>query len=95
MRESKIEKAVCDYAKTWGWESFKFSSPGQRSIPDRMFMKDGFVFFIEFKATGKVATRLQERMRTRFAKNGFNTYVVDNITHGIEVVDYYINNTKG
>jgi len=95
MRESKIEKAVCDYAKTWGWVNFKFSSPGQRAVPDRIFMKDGFTFFIEFKATGKTLTKLQERMATKFNLNGFAVHEIDNIEYGIRLIDYYISNPRG
>ena len=95
MRESKIEKAVSDYAKARGWVNFKFSSPGQRAVPDRIFMKYGFTFFIEFKATGKHPTKLQRAMITRFIDYGFDVYVVDSIEYGKRIIDYHMTNPKG
>ena len=36
MRESAIEKAVTAHAKKNGWISFKWVSPSQRGVPDRL-----------------------------------------------------------
>ena len=51
MRESTIEKEVCKYAESLGWLQYKFLSPNVRGIRDRMFMRGGMGFFIEFKKT--------------------------------------------
>lgn len=57
--EKKLEKRCTDVAKANGWWSRKFSSPANRGVPDRIFIKDGNVVFIEFKAPGNVPTKLQ------------------------------------
>lgn len=57
--EKKLEKRCADLARTHGWWTRKFSSPSNRGVPDRIFMKDGKVIFVEFKAPGKEPTPLQ------------------------------------
>ena len=37
MLEKDIEKAVCDYAKSKGVLTYKFSSPNHVGVPDRIF----------------------------------------------------------
>jgi hypothetical protein len=87
MRESFIEGKVCDYAKANGWVVYKFSSPSCRGVPDRIFLKDGSVFFIEFKATGGKVTKLQRAVHIRIESKGIKVYVVDDIEIGKGIVD--------
>lgn len=48
--EKDVEKKVCDYAKQMGCYVRKFTSPSQRSVPDRIIITPaGRVIFIEFK----------------------------------------------
>ena len=65
IRERDIEKKACDLAKAAGWLVFKFVSPAQRGVPDRIFIRDSRVVFIEFKAPGARPTKLQWRMIER------------------------------
>ena len=58
--EKKLEKRCCDVAKANGWYTRKFSSPSNRGVPDRIFIKEGKVWFIEFKAPGNTPTELQK-----------------------------------
>jgi Holliday junction resolvase len=68
MRESHLEKSICDYAKKTGWEVYKFSSPGHRAVPDRMFISlTGTIVFIEVKAPGQKPTPLQYRELERLS----------------------------
>jgi hypothetical protein len=60
MLEKAIEKKVCDYAKSRGVYVRKFTSPSQRSVPDRIFLfPNGRVVFVEFKQKGKFLTPAQ------------------------------------
>ena len=91
VKESEIEKAVCDYAKGKGCYVRKFSSPAHRGVPDRLFITpDGVVFFIEFKALGKTPTALQYRELTEIAKRGGNAHWADNQKDGLNIVDKYV-----
>ena len=89
MRESVIEKKVGDYATLKGWLVYKFSSPNTRAVPDKIFMRDGVVFFIEFKAPGKLPTKLQYANHKRIKEHGVSVFVIDNIEKGIALVDSY------
>jgi|TARA_R110000822_G_scaffold118946_8_gene251813 hypothetical protein len=80
--ESSIEKIVCEYAEAHDWLVYKFSAPGQRGVPDRIFIKKGVTFFIEFKATGKNANKLQQYIHKKLKLHGVNVFVVDNVVQG-------------
>lgn len=82
LSESYIEKSVCDHAKRKGWLVFKFQSPAQRGVPDRVFLKNGIILFVEFKATGKRPTKQQLFTHERFAEQGFSVFVIDDIETG-------------
>lgn len=85
--ESKIERKVCLYAKAKGWWVWKLTILGWAGIPDRMFLKQGKVFFIEFKAPGEKPRKLQEHMICKLQDNGFDAYAVDNAEEGKKIVD--------
>lgn len=65
--------------------AYKFTSPGRRSVPDRMCVVYGEVFFVECKAPGKVATPAQLREHAKLKALGqwvyvtSSKYVVDKI----------------
>jgi hypothetical protein len=87
MLEKQIEAKVCDYAKTKGMMVYKFTSPARAAVPDRMFIKNGRVFFIEFKRGGQKATEAQEREHHRLRQQAINVFVVDNVNAGKECID--------
>lgn len=82
MRESAIERAVVEHAKTAGWIAIKLNGPGDKGKPDRLFLKDGSAIFVEFKAPGKRPTALQEQYLQRLRAAGFSAVVVDNVDVG-------------
>ena len=87
MLEKHIEQDVCRYARKKGWVVYKFTSPGTRGVPDRIFMRDGVVFFIEFKSPGQKPSRLQECVHRRIREQGIDVYVVDGIEQGCKLID--------
>jgi G:T-mismatch repair DNA endonuclease (very short patch repair protein) len=87
MRESEIEKRVCAYAKQNQWLAYKFVSPNNRGVPDRIFIRQGVMMFIEFKAPGKVPTKLQYKVMSRIEDEGFRVYVVDSVECGKQLID--------
>mgnify|MGYP001549436015 CR=1 FL=1 len=68
--EKDIERKSCDWAKAHGWLTFKFTSPNYRSVPDRIFIKQGAVVFIEFKRPGGKLTEGQQRELNRLRQQG-------------------------
>ena len=87
MKESSIELQVNRYAKKLGWLVYKFVSPNQRGVPDRIYIKDGKMFFIEFKAPGNKLTPLQQVHRRQLMKEMFMVFVVDTVEKGKRIFD--------
>lgn len=88
MKESTIETKVCNYAKSKGWLVYKFVSPSNKGVPDRIFMKEGLVFFMEFKQEGKKLTKLQQKIANDIVEQNIKVFVVDNVMSGIRIIDY-------
>ena len=87
MRESTIEQAVCAYAKAKGCLSLKLAGQNQKGQPDRMFLHQGRVLFVEFKAPGKRPTALQARWLDRLAHHTFHAACCDDIEAGKRLID--------
>jgi len=88
LREAKIERKVKEYAKKQGWVIRKFKSPARRSVPDDICMKDGKMFFIEFKAPGYLPTEAQKEEHTKIRNHGgFLVHVIDHIGDGKKLFD--------
>ena len=89
IKESTIESKVCRYARSLGWLAYKFTSPSFKGVPDRIFIRKGVIFFIEFKSLGKKPTKLQAKTIDRIRSQGFDVYVVDNIDKGYKIFNKY------
>lgn len=87
MLEKQIEAKVCEYAKARGMMVYKFTSPARAAVPDRLFIKSGRVFFIEFKRGGQKPTDAQEREHHRLRQQAINVFVIDNVDAGKECID--------
>lgn len=85
MLEKDIEKKVCNYAEKKGWWVAKFSSPNNRGVPDRIFLKNGKVIFIEFKSSKGKLTKLQQHKIDEIAHYKGTVHVVNNIEQGCEL----------
>lgn len=79
MRESAIEaKAVSAAGKLGVWTS-KFCSTSRRGVPDRTFIFNGRVVFVEFKAPGEVPTPLQRAIVRQMLDAGASVFVLDSV----------------
>jgi hypothetical protein len=85
--EADIEGPVVTYAKKRGFYAAKFTSPSNRSRPDRLFVRGPFAFFIEFKAPGETATPSQQKEHEKIRKHSGLVFVIDNVERGKEVID--------
>lgn len=86
--EKQIEVKVCDYAKERGMLVYKFTSPARMAVPDRMFIYNGRMFFIEFKRGGQTPTAAQDREHERLRQQKINVFVIDDVDKGKLVIDY-------
>lgn len=78
LLEKDIQGPSVAKARSKGWYARKWSSaPGNTSVPDYIFGKKGRVFFVEFKAPGKTATKPQDEEHKQMRKHGLTVYVCD------------------
>jgi len=87
MKESKIEKELKNRIEEIGGKAFKFSSPGNNGVPDRIVLCKGKCCFVELKSPGEKLRPLQRVIKKRFKKLGFNVYVIDSIEKVGEFID--------
>ena len=95
MRERDIERKVCLYAKSLGFEALKQEWPGTHGAPDRLFITPlGRMFMIEFKTpTGKLSGH-QARRITRLIELNVDVYIVHDVPTGKMLLDCYVENIK-
>lgn len=77
MRESEIEKILVDEIRKMGGRAFKWVSPGNDGVPDRIVVLPGYpAIFVEMKTvTGKL-TSLQRIQIDRLQKMGQDVKVL-------------------
>lgn len=88
MLEKDIEKLFRDEIKKAGGKAYKFTSPGNDGVPDRIVMlPDGRIVFVELKTdTGKLS-KLQELQCKQIAELGQTVRVL----HGLsEIRDFFL-----
>lgn len=86
MRESTIEINCSNWAKANGWLGFKFSSPQQRGVCDRLYIKNGLTVYVEFKTPGKHPTKYQLHIMNKMREQGAIVHVIDNMADFINVM---------
>lgn len=88
--EKDIEGKVVKFAKSLGCLVYKFTSPSQRSVPDRLFIMPGGrgCFFIEFKRLGLKPTPAQEVEIAKIRRQGVYVGVIDNVNAGKATVQF-------
>ncbi len=78
MLERDVEAYLVKRVKELGGIAYKFTSPGRRSVPDRLVLwADGVAEFVECKAPGAKATPLQLREHDKLRALGFVVWVLD------------------
>ena len=89
IRESKVEKDIWEYAEAAGWWVAKFTSPGKRAVPDRLFIRNGVHLFAEIKRPGEKPTRQQELRHKEMRAKGAIVRVWDNFYDAKSDLDFF------
>lgn len=78
MKENVIEAYLRDRVKEIGGRAYKFVSPGNSGVPDRLILlPGGKSIFIELKAPGKVTTPIQLQQHRKIRALGFEVLIID------------------
>lgn len=78
LREKNIEGYLRDQAKKFGGRAYKFESPGNIGVPDRLVVfPGGRIFFVELKAPGKKPRPNQILQMRRLSDLECNVRVID------------------
>jgi len=92
MKEKDVERYLRESVKAAGGIAYKFVSPGNAGVPDRLVcMPGGRIFFVELKAPGGRTTALQDRQIDRLTDLGCAVHVLDSK----ERVDAFVGRAAG
>lgn len=85
--ERDIEKRLMTGIKNMGGRAYKWVSPGNAGVPDRIvLLPGGKIWFVELKTETGKTTRLQEAQIRLLSRMGFNIRVL----HGLAEVEAFI-----
>ena len=75
MREKEIEVCLREQVKSLGGKAYKFVSPGNTGVPDRLVcLPGGRIAFVELKAPGRKPTDLQQIKQRELEQLGCRVY---------------------
>lgn len=76
--EKIIETYLRNQIKAAGGRAYKFVSPGNAGVPDRLILlPGGRVVFVELKAPGRKPTAIQELQHKHIKDLGFEVFTLD------------------
>jgi hypothetical protein len=88
VRESKIQLQVVEFGRALGMVVRKLNFG--EGWPDYMFLYDGRVMFIEFKAPGKKPEPLQLVVHQQLREAGAIVHVIDEVEYGKQVIRQFL-----
>ena len=69
MKEKDVENYIVKSVKELGGVAYKFVSPGNAGVPDRIcVMPEGLVYFVEVKKPGGCLSQIQHNQITRMKR---------------------------
>lgn len=74
--ERDIERKITKKMRERGWFDVKLMQTNRNGMPDRMFLKAGRVFFVEFKSRHGRLSELQKLRIGELRTMGFHVLVV-------------------
>lgn len=78
MRERDVEAYLREQVRAVGGRAYKFESPGNAGVPDRLVLfPGGQAVFAELKAPGRKQTPLQQAQAKKLEALGFTVVVID------------------
>ena len=92
MDEKALEKKLNKFAKANNVISIKLDPSHAKGIPDRLFIRDNKVVFLELKGEGKLntATKIQKWWIQRLQKQNFKAEITDNYDIAVELLNKHL-----
>lgn len=90
MLESQIERRLRVGVAKLGGKAYKFSSPANNGVPDRIVLIQGKCYFVELKKPGGKLEPLQKAVKKDFARLGVKVYKLDTL----DDVDRFLEEVK-
>lgn len=91
MREKDIETWLREQVKKMGGKFFKFTSPGNDGVPDRIaILPGGAIWFIELKTDKGTTKKIQDWQIDQLRRLGCNVRVV----RGMEAAKAWLQEVK-
>lgn len=88
MRERDIEKWLRRQVESLGGLAFKFTSPGNDGVPDRLaVLPGGLIYFIELKTDRGRLSPLQVWQQDRLRQLGVNVAVIRGMDEAVEFIE--------
>lgn len=88
MRECELERRFCRLVAQAGGKAYKFVSPGNGGVPDRIVvLPGGRIGFVELKQEGGRPRKLQQFQQAELERLGCYTAVVDSLERAVAVID--------
>ncbi len=92
MKESELEKGFCSLVRQAGGKAYKFVSPGNAGVPDRIVvLPGGRIGFAELKRPGEEPRKLQRLRLKELGELGCLAAVVD----GMEAAEAFVVKLRG
>ena len=93
--EKALERKVVGFCKSKGLLCYKFTSPSNRGVPDRVVIGPKGVLFLELKREGCKPTPLQSYHIERIREAGGNAAWADNLDTAEALIERYCAGANG
>lgn len=91
MLEKYLEKKIIIKAKKLGYLTYKFTSPSNRGVPDRIFISEsGKLFFMEFKSKKGKLSELQKLKISELVEKKQLVFVIDDEELAMKIIHKYM-----
>ncbi len=91
MLEKDLERKIVNKAKKLGYLTYKFVSPSNRGVPDRIFISEkGKLFFVEFKSKKGKLSKLQDKKISELRVRKQSVFVIDDEEIGMKLLMEYM-----
>lgn len=77
MRERSVESYLKRQIELRGGICWKFLSPGNAGVPDRLVVFNSQLYLVELKAPGRKPRQLQLATFSEFTERGVPVYILD------------------